>query len=294
MSGEKSEIELSRWFSTYGMITAERILARYNILLSSSSLVIAIKSPFSFYHKLLNVPLKNVLNGIVLQQANDYHIYVQKLFIDYLLSGENSKEGETQGAETRELLEEERTQLVDLGEEFHQKEIEHSNLIATSQAAFIKITREFNTALEKSITAIFTTLKSEGLTTEKSKIRQAITHALIYCDLTDPQLQSNQFLFTEKMNEVFKLKLDDSIKGKIMNNASEMLDIVLHFDENTRPFLERAEEMGLEANSYRTRFYDTIIRVLDLIRLLPEYVIDPEQDSINREPLYFDKSIGEQ
>ena len=90
MDGEKADNELSQWFSTYGVITAERILGNYKINLAHTDLVGAIKSPFSFYHRLLQVPLKNVLNGIVLQQANDYHIYAQKLFIDYLLSGESA------------------------------------------------------------------------------------------------------------------------------------------------------------------------------------------------------------
>ena len=92
MSDEKLENDISQWFSTYGVITAERILGRYQIQLPQTELVAAVKNPFSFYHKLVELPIRNVLNGIVLQQANDYHIYVQKLYIDYLLSGETSKD----------------------------------------------------------------------------------------------------------------------------------------------------------------------------------------------------------
>lgn len=290
MNGEKSEIALSHWFSTYGMITAERVFGKYQIKLASNDLVAAIISPVSFYHKLLAIPLKNVLNGIIMQQANDYHIYAQKLFIDYLLSGENSKAEEAQGGNTRESMENERQQLVTLGEEYHKKEGEHSNLIANSQASLIKITREFNTALETGITSVIATLKSEG--PAKSKVRQAINHALIYCDLTDPQLQSNQFLFIEKMNEILKTSLNEGIKEKIMENMSELLKIVLGFDANVRTYIDQAEEMSLQMNSFRKQFFDTIIRVVDLIKLLPEYKLDPIQDVINREPLYFDKSIG--
>ena len=129
MSEENAQITSGKWFSTYGMITAERILGKYQIRLSHEELIAALKSPICFYHKLLSVPLKNVLNGIVLQQANDYHIYVQKLFIDYLLSGENSKGEESQGASTREALENERQQLVSLGDEFHKKEGEQPHLV---------------------------------------------------------------------------------------------------------------------------------------------------------------------
>src|SRR5690606_37160436 len=102
-----------------GVITAERMLNRYQIRLQSTELLIAIKSPVSFYHRLLQVPLRNVLNGIIMQQAYDYHVYAQKLFIDYLLSGESGKDEEAQGALTRDAIENERKQLVILGGEFN-------------------------------------------------------------------------------------------------------------------------------------------------------------------------------
>lgn len=292
MSGEKSEIKLSQWFSTYGVITAERVFGRYQIKLAQADLITAIKSPFSFYHKVLKIPLKHVLNGIIFQQANDYHVYAQKLFIDYLLSGENVKEEDAQGANTREAIENERQLLVTLGEEYHKKEGEHGTLIAHSQNTLIKITREFNTALEKAVTGVTATLKNATSAQEKSKVRQAINHALIFCDLTEPQLQSNQFLFAEKINEILKLKLTEELNKKIMDNVSEMFDIVIHFDENVREYVEKTEEMNVFANSFRSQFYNTILRVVELIKLLPEYKIDPAQDEVNRESLYFDKSIG--
>ncbi len=292
MSEAKSEIASSKWFSTYGIITAERILGKYQIKLAQDELITAIKSPFSFYHKLLEIPLKNVLNGIVLQQANDYHIYAQKLFIDYLLSGENSKEEGAQGAGTREAMENERQQLVLLGEEYHKNEGEHNNLIASSQAALIKITHEFNAALEQAVTLLTTTLKNAGFADAKTKARHAIIHALIFCNLSEPQLQSNQFLFIEKMNEILKISLKEDVKEKIMENLFSVLNIVLNFDANVEIFIEKAKEMTVRANSFRSQFYETIIRVMELIKLLPEYRIDLDQDAINREPLYFDKSIG--
>jgi hypothetical protein len=287
MSVVKSEIDVSHWFSTYGVITADRILGRYQIKLASTNLMSAIKSPFSFYHKLLDVPLRNVLNGIVLQQANDYHVYGQKLFIDYLLSGENSKDDASQGAGTRESLENERIDLVALGEEFHQKEGEHNNLIAASQAVLLTITRNFNAAIEQSINAVATTTKQP-----KNAVRQAITHALIYCDLNNPQLQSDPFLFTDSIVEGLKTSVDHEVKAKITENVSGLLEIVLKFDEEIKPFAERAEDMAIQANSYRSQFYNAILRILELLKLLPDYKIDPEQDVINREALNFDKSIG--
>ncbi|WP_454782390.1 hypothetical protein [Legionella sp. WA2022007384] len=290
MNGEEADNELSHWFSTYGVITAERILGRYKVNLAQSELVEAIKCPYSFYHRMLRVPLKSVLNGIVLQQANDYHVYTQKLFIDYLLSGENSKGEEAQGASTREDLENERQRLVTLGDEFHTVQGQHDYLIANSQAALIRMTQTFNTEIEKAITTLRTLLKSDGVSEKKSKIRQAINHALIYCNISE--VQSNQYLFIEKMNEVLKTSLSEDLKRKMAMILSEILLIDMDFDEQISDFVAQTEELSRAANSYRTLFYETILRVIELMKSLPEYKIDPEQDAINREPLYFDKTIG--
>ncbi|WP_131794543.1 hypothetical protein [Fluoribacter gormanii] len=290
MNGEQADTELSNWFSTYGVITAERILGRYKVNLAQSELVEAIKSPYSFYHRMLRVPLKNVLNGIVLQQANDYHVYTQKLFIDYLLSGENSKGEEAQGASIREDLENERQQLVTLGDEFHNVHGQHDYLIANSQAALIRLAQIFNTELEKAITAMSTLLKSTGISEKKSKIRRAINHALIYSNILD--VQNNQFLFIEKMNEILKISLTEDLEKKMVMVLSEILQIDMDFDEQISDFVAQTEELSRAANSYRTLFYETILRVVDLMKSLPDYKIDPEQDAINREPLYFDKTIG--
>jgi hypothetical protein len=45
MSDEKKENELSSWMSTYGLITAERILERYKIRLQHEELASAMKNP---------------------------------------------------------------------------------------------------------------------------------------------------------------------------------------------------------------------------------------------------------
>jgi hypothetical protein len=292
MSVEKSENELSEWFSTYGFITAERILGKYQIILAHDELLKAIKSPASFYHRLLQIPLKNVLTGIVLQQANDYHVYAQKLFIDYLLSGESSKEEGAQGASTRENMEEERQGLVALGEEFHQKKIDHDTLISQSQAKLIQFCKQWNVAMEASIKSVRATLAQSGISKKPSEIRQALNNGLIYANLTDAQSQSNRLLFIDKMNEILKCSFITELKDDILANLENLLDIVGGLDNTVYEFVDRTVEISQQANSYRTQFYDTILRVTELILLLPDYKIDPEQDKVNREFLYFDKSIG--
>ncbi|MCL9685026.1 hypothetical protein [Legionella maioricensis] len=293
MEDKQIDDELNQWFSTYGVITAERILGTYQIIIPQSELLVAIKSPFSFYHQILQVPLRNVLNGIVLQQANDYHVYAQKLFIDYLLSGETSKGEEAQGALTRESLENERTQLVTLGDEFHHKQLAHDALIASSQSVLRKIAKEWGVALESGLKQANNTLAKTNIEVKKSLIRRGVTHALIHCDLISSQSLDNKYLFIEKMNEIIKAELTQELKERLLNNFSELLNITMSFNSKVSEFFERAVEMSEQARSYRTQFFDTIIRITELFKLLPEYKIDPVQDAINREPLYFDKTIGE-
>ena len=287
------EEEFGQWFSTYGVITAERILGHYQISVAQKDLLSAIKNPVSFYHKLVLVPLKHVLNGIILQQANDYHVYTQKLFIDYLLSGESGKPPESQGAFTRDSLEEERKELVKLGEEFNQQQLDQDTLIAYSQMSLIKLTREWREHFESGLSSVHETLNGSGFDVKKSAIREGITSGLIYCDITDPSDPHMSSLFVDKIAEKLKISINEDIKELLIFCLSDLFAVVASFNEVIQEFIDKVNDMGAQARAFRTRFYETVLRVLDLIKLLPEYKIDPAQDAINREPLYFDKTIGE-
>ncbi len=137
MNDTKEKTDWSTWFSTYGVLTSQRILERFGINLPHDELIRSIKNPSSIYFKLLHVPLKNVFNGIIFQQAHDYQIYAQKLFVDYLLSGEDAKAKDAPGAEARADVEQERIQLIELGDGFRQVEETHQILIAESQKQLI-------------------------------------------------------------------------------------------------------------------------------------------------------------
>ena len=62
MTEELSDIDLSTWFPTYGMLTSQRILERFGIHLSNEELSSATKDPESLYFQLLRIPLKNLFN----------------------------------------------------------------------------------------------------------------------------------------------------------------------------------------------------------------------------------------
>src|SRR3990167_11385740 len=85
---------LSLWLSTYALMTAERLLEHYKIKyihLSHYDLIRALHNPDSLFYRVLQIPFKEVFNGIILQHAKDYQAYVNKTLVDYLLSGEQSR-----------------------------------------------------------------------------------------------------------------------------------------------------------------------------------------------------------
>src|SRR5215216_3631565 len=141
MSKDATELEEQLGLSTYGLITTKRLLARYTIDLTDEQLGYSLKTANTFYHRLLRIPLKNILNGIILQQAKDYQLYVQKIFIDYLLGLESAKkeEGEEESSSySKENLETLRLDLVEQNERFHETDLDHQRLIGYSQAALLK------------------------------------------------------------------------------------------------------------------------------------------------------------
>ena len=144
MKEKNEQTDWSSWFSTYGLLTSERILERFNIHVSHDTLINEVKNKNSIYFQLLVVPLKNVFNGIILQQASDYQIYAQKLFVDYLLSGEDAKDKDSPGADTRSLLEEERLTLIATGEEFRIADESHQLLIAKTQTKLVELTKDLS------------------------------------------------------------------------------------------------------------------------------------------------------
>ncbi|RUR12814.1 hypothetical protein [Legionella sp. km772] len=285
--------EFSKWFSTYGLITSQRILGHYKISIPQKELIPAIKSATSFYHHLVQVPLKNVLNGIVLQQANDYHIYVQKLFIDYLLSGESGKPPEAQGAATRESLENERKALVSLGEQFNQKQLDHEAVIGTSQKILIKLSTDLKESMANSANSLhhLTTRNNSDFT--KEQIVTILTRTLIEAGIELKSQNIDKNLFIDKAIDLLHLSKTEGMKEKLNELLNEFFNVLSKVNEQISELFNTANSITESARAFRSQFYQAALRVIELMKLLPEYKIDPEQDMINREALHFDKTIGE-
>ncbi len=138
MNNKSMDEELSTWYSTYGTVTAERIFDSMGIRLSQEDLRIVSSSVHSPYYQLLQVPLKNIFNGIIISQATDYREYAQKMLVAYLLSGAANLTGDATKPEGARLqLENMRTGLMETGDQFDLLQFEHYRLINESQNSLI-------------------------------------------------------------------------------------------------------------------------------------------------------------
>ena len=292
MSEQATQMDTSMWFSTYGLLTSKRILERFNIHMDNDELIAAIKNPHCVYHQMLRVPLKNVFNGIIFQQAQDYQVYAQKLFIDYLLSGAGSKDEESPGANTRDDLEDERLQVIETGEKFHQQEIIHQQLIAESQARLIKLSLELKRALEHASKNIRGSLRAYSINKEETHIQKAIQSALVHYPYDDDEILVQTSSFWTTMADV----LDKALSNEFRQDASVILQPVIKAKKNTvdtlTPYFKKTDEMGVQLRSYRRQFYDLILRATESIKFLPDYRVDETRENDNRSSLYFDSMIG--
>ena len=292
MNEKTIEMDLSSWFPTYGSLTSQRILERYNIYLDNDELVAAIQNPRSLYYQLLRVPLKNVFNGIILQQAHDYQVYAQKIFIDYLLSGESGKEADSPGGSTRENLDEFRLQLITMGEEFNTHELAHQTLITESQASLIKLAKELQNALQGASKKIGLILNSQKIEKEDKLIQQAIRLSMIHFDRIDNDILGVTSPFWDRMTKTLDVNLTIEIRQQIASVMNTLGDPRNEIENLLSPFIERTQEIGINLRRYRTQFYGLILSATDLIKLLPDYRPDKEKERENRSTLYFDAHIG--
>jgi len=126
------------WISTYGLLTAQRVLDRFKLELPHDKLVSALHSADHGYYLVLKIPMMNIFNGIIFQQAYDYQVYAQKLMIDYRLSEEYSKDPEMPGANIRADLNDQYEQMLITGKAFNEAQYQHYRMISESQAYLIQ------------------------------------------------------------------------------------------------------------------------------------------------------------
>lgn len=293
MNEEKTGNDLSGWFSTYGVITAQRLLERYHIKLKDDDLIYALKTPNTFYNRLLRIPLKNVFNGIILQQVRDYQIYAQKLFVDYLLSGEDSKVETAPGANTREIIESKRQELIALGNDFHQQELEQEKLIIKSQTTLNKYAENWQKKIISLTIELKSALDNSGISIAEENIKKALVVLLTQFDFNQ-NLASVSAERWNRVEEILQVKMSSEIRQIWEGVLEGLTDFADQSEEETASYNEKITEMNARLREYRRQFTTLIIRVTELSKLLPEYQFDVMQTSENQESLYFNAQLGEE
>lgn len=283
MSKETSEMDMSMWFSTYGLVTVSRILERFHIHLDNEQLSITLKNPYSIYYQLLHIPLRNVFNGIIYQQVYDYQVYAQKLFVDYLLSSAVAQDESAPGSNTREDLDTERQALEELNEEFEHETRTHQRLISDSQTSLVQISKDLNESLNSALQI----MEKQGFAHERDELHQALTTALIYQD-------KDATMFWKKLAEILKVDISNDFQVKLQ----PILDLI---DESKNKmeslqsgYVERVNDVNIALRGYRSGFYNLILRTVEYLNLLPDYHINVEKDLENRSSLHFNSRFGEE
>jgi len=293
MNEEETVNQLSSWFSTYGVITAQRLLEGYRIRLKDVDLIYALKTPNTFYNRLLRIPLKNVFNGIIMQQVREYQVYSQKLFVDYLLSGEDSKIEEAPGADTRDAIELKRKALIALGNDFHQQEIEHEKLVAESQATLIKDAD----AWQKKINVIASKLKQgfdgEGVSLADEKIKKALLALLTQYDFKD-DLTSIQPERWQHIAEILGVKVTPEMRRVYVETLKGLSEFADQSEEAIADYGAKVLAMNNQLREYRGEFSRLIVQVTDLCKRLPDFKFNPAQTTENLSQLYFNASLGDE
>jgi hypothetical protein len=279
------------WFSTYSVITAQRLLESYQITLPHDELLYALKTPHSFYYRLMKVPLRNVFNGIILQQVCDYQLYAQKLFIDYLLSGESGKNETAPGDTIRAALDVEHTKLTVLNQQCHQLELTQEELISKSQVTLIAQASNWKTVL----TGIAGKLRSQLLdsipTISKNAISQALTALLVRYnidDTTTPMLKAWSCVET-----ILAVPLDSSQRQLFINELPKLIHLDSSTDDDLERHVVKIAQMNRDLRQCRTDFYEFILHTTKLLQSLPEYRFANQQTDKNLASLHFDSQLGE-
>lgn len=275
--------------STYSLITAGQILEKYPLYLNEKARASIPLRPGCVYHLLLQVPLRMLLNGIILQQAHDYQVYVQKLFVDYLLSGESSRDENAPGALTREDLEAERVRVVALSQAFQALERVHARSMSESQEALAVVARDWREAVEASARRLEPVLKKAGITASVNSVFHGVMDAFAH---VEGRLSLQSLEFWEAFGERLGKTIDEPLRKTLLPLLPDATVFVEQVQACASIWDLRAHEQGDEARRFRKNYYDAILKTGELLALLPEYRKDEHRDVVNRELLYFDAHLG--
>lgn len=278
--------DLGQVLSTYQWVTACRILETYGLLLPGPYVIELIKTKSSFFYQLLKIPGINILNGIILEQVITYQIFIQKLFVEYLVSGSADVE-ESMGAETRKQLETAREDMLQLSSLVEAQELEREKFIVESQRKILTWVKEFNAVVKKIRQDLQDEIKAishEEVIISVNSLYHLFIDADGFCIQNSARVRFWQEIkvnVTSDLENVLSLNTD-----KIKETESSLTSIL-------DVYYNRAIEARDKLTDLRKNFYLAIATVQNLLNQLPGFQINEEEDAKNRSQLIFDANIGE-
>ena len=118
---DKRDAEVRKMLlSSYGFMTAEKILLKLTVRLTPKVLKLVIQEERTFYYHLLKLPAMIIFNGLVYDRAHDMQTLLQERMVDYLYSDEAQKTEEEPGHAYRAEMEDIRLKLVDFNNDFRE------------------------------------------------------------------------------------------------------------------------------------------------------------------------------
>lgn len=274
--------KLSKFFSTYGLITAQKALEKCHINLNPEELLQVLKEPTALYYHVLQLPLGNIYNGIILQQIQDYQLFAQKLFIDYLLHAENEKKEQGGNESSREEITQKRLELINYSEQLQDMTLVQEKLIAQSQKAIIEHMDRLSKAIRQHI-------KAEDQHKLSSPLTSKMIHALLmhHTDLhpiTDAMWEHIKLISKEALSEQH-LQLISAVSQSLSSTIEDIVRVLAEYNIKIKEMFETIKQFRDENRQF-------VLHLNELIYSIPDYGRDEEKNKANLEALTFDDNLG--
>jgi hypothetical protein len=175
------EEEVLRLPTTFGLVTAERLLAKIGVSLSQAEISMQIQNPKTFYHALLYLPAKRTKLRGGIERCRDIQAYGQQKLIHYLFSGEASKEETENGQEVREEIEASRQRMVEMGKTFLVWEEDCLEKTTAISDDFKERAKAWTRTVILVVNDLKKCFKQHGITVDKACYKSIIAHLSECC-----------------------------------------------------------------------------------------------------------------
>ena len=122
---------------------------------------------------------------------------------------------------------------------------------------------------------------------------ESIQHAIRTAMTYDDKFDDVSSLFWTKITEVLEQNIEVELRKKLVVILTNFSTHRTQIDKILAAYLEQTNDIGVSMRGYRSQFYQLILQVTELIKLLPDYRPDLMREEENRSSLNFDAKIGE-